>query len=113
MKRLIIFITIIFSSLSVFAQSDIVTDSFKVDGTCTMCKKRIEDAAYIKGVKRADWNKETHTLTLVYRSSKTNLTKVEESIAKAGHHAAGIKATKEDYEKLPECCQYETNTCND
>lgn len=113
MKPLIFFIAILFSSLSASAQNDIVTDSFKVDGTCSMCKKRIEDAAYIKGVKRAEWNKETHMLTLVYRTSKTTLTKVEEQIAKAGHNAASIKATKEDYEKLPECCQYETNTCND
>lgn len=112
MKRLIIFITIIFSSFSVFAQSDIVTDSFKVDGNCSMCKKRIEDAAYIKGVKRADWDEHSHILTLVYRSSKTTRIKVEESIAKSGHNTADIKAVREGYNSLPECCQYETNTCN-
>lgn len=112
MKQFILFITIIFSTLSVFAQDkDIATESYNVDGTCGMCKKRIEKAAYIKGVKRADWDKDTHKLTLVYRPSKTSANEILTAVAKAGHSNEMVKATAEDYENLPKCCHYETETC--
>lgn len=115
MKRFLFFITIIFASFSAIAQEkkDISTASFKVDGNCNMCKKRIENAAYIKGVKRAEWNKESKTLTVTYRSSKTSEQAIQESVAHAGHDAGTVKAAEEDYKKLPDCCAYKTATCND
>jgi copper chaperone CopZ len=114
MKRLIIFITIIISSLSLFAQDeDIKTQTFKVQGNCGMCKKRIEDAAYVKGVKRAEWNKDEKTLTVIYKPSKTSSDKILSSVAKVGHSSETITATEANYKKLPGCCQYKTNTCND
>lgn len=82
------------------------TDTITVAGTCGMCEKRIENAAYINGVKRADWDKQSKQLVVVYNSKKTNLIKIEESIAKAGHDAGNAKANKDDYKKLPECCAY-------
>lgn len=118
MKRIfgiiaIILITII--SFSSFAQqkSDIVTEKFQVSGTCSMCKKRIEDAAYIPGVKRAEWSKETKDLTVTFKSSKASLQQIKQSIAKAGHDVEGLKATDEDYKKLPECCAYRENASCD
>lgn len=111
MKNFIVLITLFLSSFISFAQSDIKTETFKVDGNCNMCKKRIENAAYIKGVKRADWNKETHELTVIYRSSKTSSDAIHTSIAKAGHSTEKMEATDVDYDKLPECCHYKTNTC--
>ena len=111
MKRFIILIFSFFFSIHSFAQSDIKTDSFKVDGNCGMCKKRIEEAAYVKGVKRAEWNKDTHQLTIIYKASKTNIDAVAKSIAKAGHSSEKIEATEKDYNNLPECCHYKTNTC--
>lgn len=116
MKKLLVFIVVIFSSLSfVFAQQgkDIVTEKHKVDGTCNMCKKRIENAAYVKGVKRAEWNKETHELTVTYKPSKTNTETILSAVAKAGHNTDEVPVTESDYNKLPECCQYKTNTCNE
>ncbi len=77
-----------------------------VEGNCGMCKKRIENAAYIPGVKRAEWDKTTKELKVVYNGKKTTLTKIEQSVAKAGHDAGATKATKEDYKKLPDCCAY-------
>lgn len=114
MKRIIVFLSIIFSSLFVFAQKqkDIATEKIKVEGNCNMCKKRIETAAYVKGVKRADWDKETQMLTVVYRPSKTNAEGILKSIAKAGHSSEQIAAAEADYNKLPECCHYKTNTCD-
>ena len=111
MKNLIVLITLVFSSIFVFAQDDIKTETFKVDGNCDMCKERIEDAAYVKGVKRADWNKETHEITVVYRSSKTSSDAIHQNIAKAGHTTSKVEATETDYKKLPDCCQYKTNSC--
>jgi mercuric ion binding protein len=81
-------------------------DTISVAGTCGMCQKRIENAAYINGVKRADWDKNTKQLVVVYNSKKTNRNKIEQSIAKAGHDAGEAKADKEDYKKLPDCCAY-------
>lgn len=112
MKKLFVLILVLFTSLTTFAQSDLKTEKIKVDGNCDMCKKRIENAAYIKGVKRADWNETDHLLTVTYRSHKTNKETIEKSVAKAGHNTEDVKATEADYKKLPECCQYTTNTCN-
>jgi mercuric ion binding protein len=109
MKRIsgIIALLILSFTLS-FAQEkkDIVTEKIKVSGTCGQCKKRIEDAAYIGGVKRAEWDKTTKELTVTYKSSKTSLLKIEEHIAQAGHDAGEVKANDGDYKKLPECCAY-------
>ncbi len=113
MKRFFLFILISLFSFSAFAQKDeIKTETFKVEGNCDMCKKRIEDAAYIKGVKRADWSPETDLLTITYRTSKTNLETIQKAIAKVGHNAGEVVATEADYTNLPECCQYKTNSCN-
>ncbi len=85
---------------------DVVTAKFKVNGVCAKCKKRIEEAAYIKGVKYAGWDVDSHQLTLKYDSSKTSPDLILGSIAKAGHDAGNIKATQADYDKLPSCCRY-------
>jgi mercuric ion binding protein len=112
MKRLIVFLTIIFNSVFLFAQQkDIVTETYKVEGNCNMCKKRIEEAAYIKGVKKAEWNKDSHQLTVIYRSSKTNAEQVLAAVAKAGHSSEKITASDKDYNSLPECCHYKTKSC--
>lgn len=112
MKQLIIFLSIIFSSFGAFAeQKELNTETFKVQGNCGMCKKRIENAAYIKGVKRADWNKETQQLTVVYRSSKTSSQDILSAVAKAGHSSEKVEANEEDYKSLPKCCQYKTEKC--
>jgi periplasmic mercuric ion binding protein len=109
MKRIIGIIALLLGSLGLsFAQDkkDITTEKVKVSGNCNQCKKRIENAAYIEGVKRAEWDKSTQVLTVTYRQSKTSLQKIEEHIAQAGHDAGEVKAKDEDYKKLPECCAY-------
>ena len=89
------------------SKKTIQTTSIKVDGVCGECKKRIEDAAYIPGVKRAEWDKATKELKVVYSSKKTSLLKIEESIAHTGHNAGEVKALRANYDKLPACCAYE------
>lgn len=82
------------------------TTEFRVVGVCEMCKARIENAALIKGVKFAEWNKDTQIITVIYRNDKVNKNALEEAIAEAGHSTENIRAKEEDYNKLPKCCSY-------
>ena len=92
-------------AVTVFAGNK--TDKIEVKGNCGMCEKRIEKAAMgVDGVSKADWNKETKQLELVFDDTKTDLDKVEVAIAKVGHDTPNHKAGKEVYDKLPSCCQY-------
>jgi len=81
---------------------------FEVKGNCEMCKKRIEKAAYsVAGVKSAVWHSEDQQLHLVFNEQKCSAADVVNAVAKAGHDTKEVKAVKEDYDKLHECCQYE------
>ncbi len=117
MKLIISFLCIsmsIFGATKSFAQDHkITTDSIKVAGNCGECKERIEDAAYIKGVKEAHWDKNSHWLVLSYRNDKTSLDKIKSSILAAGHDLDSVKASDKAYEKLPKCCLYRSHVCNE
>jgi len=115
MKYLIIFLSVIFFSGTLTAQQaekDVKTEKIMVSGSCSMCKKRIEKAAYVKGVKRAEWDKETKELTVTYKPSKTSTDEILKSIAATGHDSEKFTASKESYSKLPECCNYRTGNCD-
>jgi len=108
-KYIITTIIVLFiSSWSFGQESNKKTENvaFKVSGLCGMCKERIENAALIKGVKFADWNKETEIITLVYNPQKVNIDAIHQSIATAGHDTDKIKADDKDYKELPRCCAY-------
>jgi len=90
------------------AKGNVITGNYKVNGVCEQCKARIEAAAYVKGVKYADWNVDSHNLTLKYDSTKTSADVILKSIVKAGHDVGNYTATLEDYNKLPSCCRYRT-----
>lgn len=84
----------------------VVSDTLMVKGVCNMCKERIENAALIKGVKKATYNKYTHKLVVFYKPEKVELDKIEQEIAKAGHDTENYKADDKVYENLPKCCNY-------
>lgn len=120
MKYLISSILFIFSISFLFAQNNsnsskdtkIRTEKIEVAGTCGMCKKRIEKAAYIHGVKRVEWDKETKMLEVTYNSKVVTIDEIAKSIAAAGHDANGIHADETVYKNLPNCCAYRTgSTC--
>ena len=91
---------------SVFAQNT-KTEKFEVKGNCGMCESRIEKAAKsVDGVSSADWDKETKIVEVSFNPAKTDLKKIHESIAKAGHDTELHKASKKVYDKLPGCCKY-------
>ena len=84
------------------------TITFKVYGVCNDCKDRIEAAAMdSKGVKKAEWDKQSNTLVLV-GSSKMTKEKVAASVAKAGYKSELAAADMKAYAKLPACCQYDS-----
>jgi len=117
MKHIILNIAIMlmftFFQTTLFAQSSTFkTDTITVSGNCGQCKERIEDAAYIKGVKHAEWNKTSKVLTVIYNSSKTSIDKVELAVSKAGHDTRDHKASDKSYKQLPECCAYRSGACH-
>ncbi len=105
-------ITIITLLALVFASNNSVlaanpkTETIKVSGNCDMCKARIEKAAKIDGVSKAEWNKKDKTLTATFDADKTSLDAIGKKIAAAGHDNDKAKATDVAYNKLPSCCQY-------
>ena len=109
MKTLNIFPITLFCclvSLASFSQKT-KSETFKVSGNCGMCEAKIEKAAKTAGASYAEWDKDTKIITVKYKSSGSNLAKIQQSIADAGYDNAGAKATNEAYEKLHSCCKYE------
>ena len=89
-----------------FAQSA-KTDSFRVYGNCTLCKKRIEKALTGDGIAKADWNVNTKMMTVSYDPTKITNDIIQNRIAATGHDTEKTSATDAAYAKLPGCCQYE------
>lgn len=100
-------LTIIFASFSEsVSKGKIKTDTFKVYGTCGMCKDRIENALDIKGIRFADWDKEHQMLKVTYNSKKITLEQIHQKVADAGHDTDLVKASDEAYGKIADCCKY-------
>jgi len=82
------------------------TETIKVAGNCELCKTRIEKAAKVDGVTKADWSDKTKMLTLVYNPMKVKSDDIQKKIAAAGHDTPKYKATDKAYNALPSCCKY-------
>lgn len=86
------------------AQNDTLT--FTVSGNCEMCKETIESAVDVKGVVSANWNMDTHVMTVVYNPAKITEEKIHALIAASGYDTDKKKANEKVYKNLPGCCQY-------
>jgi mercuric ion binding protein len=106
MKTLKFFIAIVALTISTVAFAAAKTETIKVSGKCEMCKARIEKAAKVEGVTKADWNDKTKVLTLVYDPSKVKSDDIQKKIAAIGHDTPKYKATATAYNALPGCCKY-------
>ena len=106
MKTLKYFIAIAALTISTVAFAATKTETIKVSGKCEMCKARIEKAAKVEGVTKANWSDKTKMLTLVYNPSKTTSDKVQKLIAAVGHDTPKYKADAKVYNALPGCCKY-------
>lgn len=117
MKKILLILAV-FTFTAGYAQKgdDAVKETtFRVEGVCGMCEKRIESAALrTKGVKQAEWNKESKDLKIVYNSKRTNLKEIQTSVSVDGHDTPTAKADSSSYAKLPNCCRYrEGAKCKD
>ena len=80
---------------------------FSVNGSCDMCKERIEKAAMsVNGVQSAHWDKEKKMVHLQFNPNKTSEDAISKAIAKAGHDTDKYKADDSVYNQLPGCCKY-------
>lgn len=114
MKRTLIMLFSIISFLSYFGNIEVLAsskehikqDTILVSGLCDNCKERIENGALIKGVKKAQWNKYSKELVVIYNSEITDLVKIQKAINEEGYDTENFKATDKQYSKLPKCCAY-------
>lgn len=111
MKNIILGMMLLFVTFSIQAQdkkSKNAKYDIEVNGNCEQCKKRIEKAAFsVSGVKSAEWQIDNHMLHLIINEDKCSLLDVKKAIANIGHDTDEVKSTKETYEKLHSCCQYD------
>lgn len=88
------------------AQTKVQTLTFKVWGNCEMCQETIEKSLDVKGIKSANWNKDTKMLTVVFNNEKIQEGKIHELVAASGYDTEKLKGSDAAYGKLPDCCQY-------
>ena len=111
MKNIVLGMMLLFIALSTQAQEKKNKNAkyeFEVNGNCEQCQKRIQKAAFsVAGVKSANWNIETHQMTIIINEEKCSVADVKKAIAKVGHDTDDVKSTDEVYAKLHSCCQYD------
>ncbi|MCF8239275.1 MAG: cation transporter [Saprospiraceae bacterium] len=88
-------------------KNSIITEVFTVYGNCGMCEKTIEGPLKgVKGVQKADWDRETDLMTVSYNPAKISLDQIKQMIADVGYDSDTHRAKDEVYNDLPGCCQY-------
>jgi Cu(I)/Ag(I) efflux system membrane fusion protein len=79
----------------------------KVQGSCGMCKTRIEKAAMSgEGVSSATWDLQKKELEFEFDTQLTNQNIVSEKVTRAGHDTESDTAPDVTYNALPACCKY-------
>ena len=111
MRNLVLGMMLLFVAFSTQAQENKNKNAkyeFEVNGNCEQCQKRIQKAAFsVPGVKSAEWHIDDHILHLIINEEKCSVLDVKKAVAKVGHDTDEVKATKETYDKLPGCCQFD------
>jgi len=82
------------------------TESFKVNGECGTCKKKIEKSAKEAGATYAVWDMHSKILKITYNAG-INVSAIQQRIAEAGYDTPNFRATEDAYNSLDKCCQYE------
>ena len=111
-KSLIIFFVFAMSLLKAQVKENKISEiKFTVKGNCESCKKRIENAADIRGVKLAEWDAKTQQITVTFRKDKVSEKEIKNAILKSGHDVGEDRAADEVYNKLPDCCKFRDVKC--
>jgi len=104
MKSTLLF-ALLFISTTAFAQKPIETQ-FEVSGVCGMCEDRIESALDVKGIKMADYDLDSHQLSLVYNPKHISEEEIHQLLNAAGHDTEKSKASDAQYDTVHDCCKY-------
>jgi copper chaperone CopZ len=82
--------------------------TFKVQGTCEMCKHRIESSIKnLPGIWSSYWDVSSKTLLVTYDRSKIKPSTIEKLVSEQGHDINLVSTSMDAYNKLPECCHYQ------
>jgi copper chaperone CopZ len=82
--------------------------TLKVNGTCEMCKNRIETSIKsLPGIWYASWDLDSKSVLVKYDRSKIASDEIKIVVAHEGHDTGKFMAREEVYSRLPECCQYQ------
>jgi periplasmic mercuric ion binding protein len=82
--------------------------TFKVNGTCEMCKHRIESSVKnLPGIWSSYWDVSSKTLMVTYDRSRVTPAMIEKQVSGKGHDIDSMNASVEVYSKLPGCCHYQ------
>ncbi|MBL7812296.1 MAG: heavy-metal-associated domain-containing protein [Bacteroidetes bacterium] len=108
MKKITILLAVLLATIDIaYAKPPKkVTVSFTVQGTCNMCKERIENALDKPGISKAKYNPSSETVTVTYNPRKLEEIQLHNLVAIAGHDTDKVKAGDQAYENLPDCCKY-------
>jgi copper chaperone CopZ len=106
MKQFTAVLAFLLSTVITAQNQSAATKTFQVSGNCGMCKKTIEKAARIPGVKSAVWDVKTKNLVLTYNEDKTNPEQVLREVAYAGYDNELYVAPDNAYNDLHGCCKY-------
>jgi len=113
MKNLFVSIILTFTVTISFAQKAkketiVVKTSIACDHCmqCESCGANIYNSTLtIPGVKSIDVSPEANTITVIYKTSKTDPDKIRAAIAASGYDADHVKADPASYVKLDGCCK--------
>ena len=116
MKNLLFVAFALFLGTNISAQKK-ADVTFEVGGVCGMCEERIELAYDVKGIVIADYDLESHTLHVVYKTKHfPDILDVHRLATGVGHDTDLMKASDEVYAKIHGCCKYrdesETHKCS-
>ncbi|MCI4670261.1 MAG: cation transporter [Bacteroidia bacterium] len=82
-----------------------IKTKFFTQGGCEECQAIIEEALKkTKGVDSVSWDFETSLTTIVFDTTKTNESKLQQLVAKKGFNTTYFDADVEAAKALPECC---------
>jgi len=113
MRNSIFIILIAVFTFSVSAQSKknqkaIIKTALNCDHCkiCETCGKNFQKNLYkINGLKMYELDEKNMTIVVYFNGEKTNLQTIQTAISKLGYDADDVKADKEAYEKLDDCCK--------
>ncbi|HET6993097.1 MAG TPA: heavy metal-associated domain-containing protein, partial [Bacteroidia bacterium] len=107
------FLFSLFTGMNVNAQAVAKTETIKIvtSAECDMCKKKIEtEVGKMKGVKKAELDLATKTLTVEYNTKKTSPEKIRKLISDIGYDADDIKANNRANKNLQHCPAPQTDS---